>query len=226
MSSNHTPELPSADGEAIPFRRLVSMAAGIVESDCANLSQVPAPHGTFTCSSCKLTFPKGWSDEEARAEYEATFGAAPRGDVVCDDCYKAFMGGVERGPMMRSADPAEFRSQGLLHIGAEPSEFGIDLFEGLSPETIAAVIAESAQMMSVGIDALLNGGQASNSGEGWFMMNVHQALNSFLKSKPLSAGEAKALAKAEHLERVRHRNEVLAKFPIHHRNIRRGRWAR
>lgn len=47
---------------------------------------------TFTCANCKDTFGKGWSDEEAQAEYAENFTeSAIRGveiDVVCDDCYK------------------------------------------------------------------------------------------------------------------------------------------
>lgn len=278
--------------------------------------------GNFTCSACGLTFPKVRSDEEALAEYEANFGKAPRGDVVCDDCHKEFMGDVERGeiiveradelqalsgrdvaglsalerevldyflarssskkmfvavvnlapaselekaresdsnaayeliqasypsivvtsfeqlqetmkglgfmlvvdefgPMTRDANlgdagPVSIRSQGL-QLGAEPAEFGIDLFKGLSPMEMTAHVMEAAKQMSIDMDAFLNGGAASKSGVGGFMMNVHQALGSFLRANPMSAADAKALAQAQHQERVRHRNEFLAKLPSHRR---------
>lgn len=45
----------------------------------------------FTCDSCGETFPKGWSDEEARAEADELFGDDLGDDpaVVCDDCFNA-----------------------------------------------------------------------------------------------------------------------------------------
>ena len=48
----------------------------------------------YTCSLCKETFEKGWTDSEAIAEYVATFTEEEREDVtevVCDDCYKKIM---------------------------------------------------------------------------------------------------------------------------------------
>lgn len=51
--------------------------------------------GTYTCAHCGGVYSKGWSDEEARAEYEATMPqAVERGDevaVVCDDCYRPIL---------------------------------------------------------------------------------------------------------------------------------------
>ena len=49
-------------------------------------------HGVFTCSQCKRTFAKGWSNAESDAEAEEYFGvpgASKRNDfvVVCDDCF-------------------------------------------------------------------------------------------------------------------------------------------
>ncbi len=51
----------------------------------------------FTCDMCDGTFEQGWSDEEAEAEYAGEFNelsAQQKEDrgVVCDDCYKLFMG--------------------------------------------------------------------------------------------------------------------------------------
>lgn len=46
---------------------------------------------TYTCGNCGKTFEKGWSDEEARAEYQQNFPETqghPEA-LVCDDCYRA-----------------------------------------------------------------------------------------------------------------------------------------
>lgn len=46
----------------------------------------------YQCEICLGVFVKGWSDEEAQAEYEQLFPkhVAAKADkgVVCDDCYK------------------------------------------------------------------------------------------------------------------------------------------
>jgi hypothetical protein len=49
---------------------------------------------TFTCSECRQTFEKGWTDLDAAEELEASFGIADTShcDVVCDDCYREIMG--------------------------------------------------------------------------------------------------------------------------------------
>lgn len=56
--------------------------------------------GTFTCDHCRGVYTRGWSDEEARAEYEATMPeAVKRGDeeaTVCDDCYQAILEWAQR----------------------------------------------------------------------------------------------------------------------------------
>lgn len=44
----------------------------------------------FVCAACGGDFEKGWSDEEAAAEYAQDFGDFNDGEppaVVCDDCY-------------------------------------------------------------------------------------------------------------------------------------------
>lgn len=46
----------------------------------------------FQCVMCKGVFTKGWSEEEALAEAERTFGKPVSewkqgAQVVCDDCY-------------------------------------------------------------------------------------------------------------------------------------------
>ena len=47
---------------------------------------------TYTCEMCGETYERGWTDEEAAAEFLATFGRPPEpGEtdaIVCDDCYK------------------------------------------------------------------------------------------------------------------------------------------
>jgi len=45
--------------------------------------------GTFTCWECGGTFPKGWTDEEARAESAANGFDPGAADMVtvCDDCH-------------------------------------------------------------------------------------------------------------------------------------------
>ena len=48
-------------------------------------------HATFTCDNCGRTFETDWTDEEAKAEYEAAFGKPfdpETAVVVCDDCFK------------------------------------------------------------------------------------------------------------------------------------------
>ena len=51
---------------------------------------------TYTCASCGEMFKKGWSDEEAEAEYGKVFAEAKAASkeraVVCDDCYTLIMG--------------------------------------------------------------------------------------------------------------------------------------
>jgi len=53
---------------------------------------------TYTCANCHGTFAKGWSDEQAAAEFDAMrpqyeFGAPGEDvddcDTVCDNCFKA-----------------------------------------------------------------------------------------------------------------------------------------
>lgn len=48
----------------------------------------------YHCAHCGGVFTKGWSDEEAEAEYATTFSTDPHfhepREVVCDDCYKEF----------------------------------------------------------------------------------------------------------------------------------------
>jgi len=51
-----------------------------------------AQSNTFTCINCRGTFPKGWSDSAAKAEFQKKF---PRHDIsqaerLCDDCQKLF----------------------------------------------------------------------------------------------------------------------------------------
>lgn len=44
----------------------------------------------FTCGRCGETFEKTWTDEEAKHEKTAIFGAIPLAAcvVVCDDCWR------------------------------------------------------------------------------------------------------------------------------------------
>jgi hypothetical protein len=46
----------------------------------------------YTCEACGETFspPDDWTDDDAAAEFSATFGAPLPSDaaVVCDPCYK------------------------------------------------------------------------------------------------------------------------------------------
>jgi hypothetical protein len=43
----------------------------------------------YTCAMCGEIKNKGWSDEEALAELDATFGVpVEQCDIVCDSCYK------------------------------------------------------------------------------------------------------------------------------------------
>lgn len=54
-------------------------------------------NSNFTCEACHKTLPKGWTDEEARAEAADNFPGMDPDDtaqagVVCDDCYRKMMG--------------------------------------------------------------------------------------------------------------------------------------
>ncbi len=45
----------------------------------------------YTCTMCKRTFNKGWSDEEALAERTANGFDHTECDLVCDDCFQKVM---------------------------------------------------------------------------------------------------------------------------------------
>jgi hypothetical protein len=62
-------------------------------AEAAARAREAAASPTFTCDKCHGTFPKGWTEEEARAEAKANFGAAANGPcgVLCDDCHREFM---------------------------------------------------------------------------------------------------------------------------------------
>jgi hypothetical protein len=48
----------------------------------------------FTCDQCGGTFESTWSEAEAVAECETTFGITPTSETcahVCDDCYEFFL---------------------------------------------------------------------------------------------------------------------------------------
>lgn len=53
----------------------------------------------YTCAKCHGKFIRGWTDEEAEAEYDRNFsGNIVARDIVCDDCYKAMgLGGDTDG---------------------------------------------------------------------------------------------------------------------------------
>lgn len=51
----------------------------------------------FTCAVCKGVFPKGWSDEQAEAEYREDWGSLPAAEdraLVCDPCWHQVMAWV------------------------------------------------------------------------------------------------------------------------------------
>lgn len=69
---------------------------------------------TYDCGVCGGTFEKGWSDDEAKAEYALNFPQEKaadlnRGPFVCDDCYQQFMawfntrGDAQREEMLQDA---------------------------------------------------------------------------------------------------------------------------
>lgn len=50
--------------------------------------------GKYVCAECGGEFDKGWTDDEAEAEYTATFADLPPDTdraLVCDDCFKRLM---------------------------------------------------------------------------------------------------------------------------------------
>lgn len=53
----------------------------------------------FTCSMCKATFEKAWTDEEAHNEMLENFGELKESQktVICDDCYNEFMEWFDSG---------------------------------------------------------------------------------------------------------------------------------
>jgi hypothetical protein len=53
----------------------------------------------YTCAVCKGVFTESWTEEEAMAEMHNNFGEDFNRDdceVICDDCYKEFMGWHEQ----------------------------------------------------------------------------------------------------------------------------------
>lgn len=50
-----------------------------------------------TCAICGAVFESTWSDEEALAEAEETFGVLPDAlmETVCDDCYRLILDWAE-----------------------------------------------------------------------------------------------------------------------------------
>lgn len=51
----------------------------------------------YTCANCGNEYESGWTEAEAEAEAKANWGALAEKDreVVCDDCYRKFMGWYE-----------------------------------------------------------------------------------------------------------------------------------
>ncbi len=51
---------------------------------------MPQDESHFTCALCKQTFPKGWTDDEAMAEFKENFPRTPPefATQVCDGCYQ------------------------------------------------------------------------------------------------------------------------------------------
>lgn len=54
---------------------------------------------TYTCEVCGRTFIKGWSDEEATAEYQANFPETQGDEIgmICEVCYVAVREWYENG---------------------------------------------------------------------------------------------------------------------------------
>ncbi len=42
----------------------------------------------YRCAVCYGIFERTWSDEEAKAEMEATWNETSDPDIVCDDCFQ------------------------------------------------------------------------------------------------------------------------------------------
>ena len=64
---------------------------------------------SFTCANCHGTFEKNRSDEEAAEELAANFDGeftTEDCDVICDDCYRKFMGwAAAEGGILSPASP-------------------------------------------------------------------------------------------------------------------------
>jgi hypothetical protein len=59
--------------------------------------------GTFTCVNCNGTFPKGWSDEDAEADYAALWGqhmGEPR-VTLCEECDREFKAWLKENPQFK-----------------------------------------------------------------------------------------------------------------------------
>lgn len=66
----------------------------------------------FKCALCKDVFPKAWTDEEARKEYETNFPQESEDneeeEIVCDDCYNKLTGNtLTLSEVLKQADKAE-----------------------------------------------------------------------------------------------------------------------
>ena len=71
----------------------------------------------FTCARCKRTFPKAWSDDEAKAEARELFGYdVPKDQVeeLCDECYGEF---TEWVSTLSPAERAGLDAQTLGKVG-------------------------------------------------------------------------------------------------------------
>lgn len=57
------------------------------------------PVRKFTCDMCKETYTSGWTEEEAKAEYESIFGPNMGEEmaVLCDDCDVIFKDWYRKG---------------------------------------------------------------------------------------------------------------------------------
>ena len=66
----------------------------------------------YRCAGCHQVYEKGWSDAEAKEEWDQDFPGEPiddTTDLICDNCYKAIQKDMEDKPWKYAGLPKPAR---------------------------------------------------------------------------------------------------------------------
>lgn len=72
----------------------------------------PLGKNRYRCAGCHQVYRKGWSDAEARAEWDRDFPGEPiddTTDLICDNCYEAIQKDMEEKPWKYAGLPKPAR---------------------------------------------------------------------------------------------------------------------